>query len=230
MSSNYRPVLDRAVLSQHFLVSLDESATSAAEVWPVDSSPVIIRAEGAPDARRALLGQFGLLPHWARDPTLARRTYSARSETAAIKPNYKDAWAKGQRCIIPIECVFEPKWVNDKAERWKIERADGAPMGIAGLWSQGWSPVGVAMMTFCMLTVKADDHTLMQQFHKPEDEKRMVAVLDESQYDAWLDCPEPDMLGMLTPYPAAALLASRAPLEARHAPTRISNIQGEILY
>ena len=103
-------------------------------------------------------------------------------------------------------------------------------MGIAGLWSQGWSPVGVAMMTFCMLTVKADDHPLMQQFHKPDEEKRMVAVLDPTQYDAWLDCPEPEMLGMLTPYPAEALRASVAPLEARHAPTRISNIQGEILY
>ncbi len=63
MSSNYRPVLDRAVLNQHFLVSLDESATSPVEVWPVDSSPVIMRAEGTAYTRQALLGQFGLLPH-----------------------------------------------------------------------------------------------------------------------------------------------------------------------
>lgn len=230
MSSNYRPVLDRSVLIQHFQVSLDESATSPTEVWPVDSSPVIFRTEGEPKARQVVLGQFGLLPHWARDPTLARRTYNARGETAAIKPNFKDAWAKGQRCIIPIECFFEPRWVNDKAERWKIERTDGAPMGVAGLWSRGWSPVGVAMMTFCMLTVKADDHPLIQQFHKPDEEKRMVAVLDEALYDAWLDCPEPGMQGMLMPYPADALRACVAPQEARHAPTRISNIQGEILH
>jgi putative SOS response-associated peptidase YedK len=40
-----------------------------------------------------------------------------------------------------------------------------------------------------MLTVHADAHALMRNVHKPDDEKRMVVVLPESQYDAWLDAP-----------------------------------------
>jgi putative SOS response-associated peptidase YedK len=27
----------------------------------------------------------------------------------------------------------------------------------------------------------------MRNFHRPEDEKRMVVTLDEADYDAWLD-------------------------------------------
>lgn len=35
-----------------------------------------------------------------------------------------------------------------------------------------------------MLTINADDHSFMRQFHKPEDEKRMVVILPESHYEA----------------------------------------------
>lgn len=35
-------------------------------------------------------------------------------------------------------------------------------------------------------TVNADGHPLMQRFHKPDDEKRMVMILDPDQYQGWL--------------------------------------------
>ena len=38
-----------------------------------------------------------------------------------------------------------------------------------------------------MLTINATDHPVMNQFHRPEDEKRMVVILPEDQYDAWLE-------------------------------------------
>jgi len=37
-----------------------------------------------------------------------------------------------------------------------------------------------------MLTVNADDHEFMRNFHKPEDEKRMVVILREDEYEDWL--------------------------------------------
>lgn len=39
-------------------------------------------------------GTFGLLPFWAKSATLARSTYNARSETAAEKPSFRNAWKK----------------------------------------------------------------------------------------------------------------------------------------
>jgi len=40
---------------------------------------------------------------------------------------------------------------------------------------------------FLMLTVNADDHEFMRNFHKPEDEKRMVVILHEDEYDEWIN-------------------------------------------
>lgn len=40
-----------------------------------------------------------------------------------------------------------------------------------------------------MLTINADDHALMKNYHRPEDEKRVVVILREEDYDAWLKCP-----------------------------------------
>ena len=39
-----------------------------------------------------------------------------------------------------------------------------------------------------MLTVNADDHPLMNRFHSPADEKRMVVILDRSDSSEWLSC------------------------------------------
>ena len=42
------------------------------------------------------------------------------------------------------------------------------------------------MRSMSMLTVNADQHPLMKNFHRPEDEKRMVVILDEGEFEAWL--------------------------------------------
>ena len=85
--------------------------------------------------REALPGQLGLIPHWATDTTVARHMYNARSETVASKPSFRDAWRHGQRCIVPAEAFYEPDWRSGKAVPTRIARADGEPMGIAGLWA-----------------------------------------------------------------------------------------------
>jgi putative SOS response-associated peptidase YedK len=66
-----------------------------------------------------------------------------------------------------------------------------------------------------MLTINADGHDVMKDFHKPEDEKRMVVVLDEADYDCWLDTPREAMPEFLTRYPADRLMTESAPRPAR---------------
>ncbi|MDO8065268.1 MULTISPECIES: SOS response-associated peptidase family protein [unclassified Janthinobacterium] len=68
--------------------------------------------------------------------------------------------------------------------RWRIERADGGPVAIAGIWE--YRPED-QLLSFSMLTINADGHSLMQRFHKPYDEKRMVMSLDPDQCLSWLD-------------------------------------------
>ena len=215
MCANYTPVKDPERLHMYFGVRGDHSAFPD-ETWPGYLAPFISQArEQSAHARELAVGLFGLVPHWAKDLTVARRTYNARSETVAEKPSFRDAWAHGRRCIVPCESIFEPNWETGKAVRWRIQRKDGLPMGLAGLWGTWRTPDGRDLMSFTMLTINADGHEVMKHFHKPEDEKRMVVILDESDYDRWLDAPREAMPDFLTRYPAAGFTAEPAPRPTR---------------
>jgi putative SOS response-associated peptidase YedK len=214
MCANYTPVTDLERMKLFFAVVRGEPVPP--ETWPGYAAPFVRQArEAEGHAREAAIGLFGLIPHWSKDLSLGRRTYNARSETAAEKPSFRDAWRHGRRCIVPAESIFEPNWEGGKAVRWRIRRRDGAPMGLAGLWAFWSGPDGRELLSFTMLTVNADGHPLMQRFHKPDDEKRMVVVLDEADYDRWLDAPRDRMTDFLQRYPADALEAEPAPLARR---------------
>lgn len=166
--------------------------TGKLDLWPGYMGSFIRRHphadvdDDAVPAMEAFNGMFGLVPHWATDTKIARQTYNARSETVAEKPSYRDAWKRAQHCIIPAQAIYEPDWRSGKAVSTRIERADGEPMGIAGLWSSWKSAKGEMLHSYTMLTVNADGHDLMRQFHKPTDEKRMVVILPKSRYEDWL--------------------------------------------
>ena len=61
--------------------------------------------------------------------------------------------------------------------------------------------------SYTMLTLNADHHQLMQNFHKPADEKRMVAILPESAYADWLATSTDRAMNFIEPYPASQLMA-----------------------
>jgi putative SOS response-associated peptidase YedK len=183
------------------------------DLWPGYQGLLIRRPkekdsgdDAVPD-REALAGLFGLVPHWATDLKICRSTYNARAETVAIKPSFRDAWKRAQHCIIPAQAIYEPDWRSGKAIPTRIERADGRPMGIAGLWSVWKSPQGEWIHSYTMLTINADSHPLMNQFHKPTDEKRMVVVLPETAYDDWLTATVESSGGLLLPCAADVLRA-----------------------
>lgn len=59
-----------------------------------------------------------------------------------------------------------------------------------------------------MLTLNANDHSFMRNFHKPEDEKRMVVILPDDHYDEWLQAKPQTRLDFIKQYPADQLVAS----------------------
>ena len=216
MCSHYQALKDQARLQKRFHVQMPLTA-GVYDVWPTYQALFIRRPreadagdEAVPE-REALAGQFGLMPHWAKDEKFGRRTYNARSETAATLPSFRDAWRKGQHCIIPADAIFEPDWRSGKAVPTRIARDDGEPMGIAGLWSWWKSSAGVEVFSFAMLTINADEHSLMRNFHKPTDEKRMVVILSEDSYDDWLRAPVAKSMDFMRAYPAERLVATYKP-------------------
>jgi len=173
---------------------LDLPAASG-EVYPGYLGPIVVRSQR--DGRTAIgLAQFGLVPPWAKDIRIARHTYNARIETVADKPSYREAWRQGHWAIVLADSFFEPCYETGRAQRWCIERADGEPMGIAGLWQRWHDPISQELLvSFTMITINADGHPVMSRMHKPDDEKRTPLVLTETVFDDWLTCGFRNNLG-----------------------------------
>lgn len=74
-------------------------------VAPTHEMPIVCRKQG--DRRNELaIARWGLIPHWAKDEKIAYSTFNARSETAASKPAFRDAF-KRRRCLVPADGFFE---------------------------------------------------------------------------------------------------------------------------
>jgi putative SOS response-associated peptidase YedK len=82
-------------------------------------------------------------------------------------------------------------------------------MGIAGLWEH-WhdSSTDQILHSFTMLTVNADDHDFMSNYHRPEDEKRMVVILPRGLYRDWLMAPVDASSEFMRKYPADRLMVA----------------------
>jgi len=74
-------------------------------IAPSQEAP-IVRLTKAGDAREAAMCRWGLVPHWADDPSIGARMINARSETASSKPAYRNAFKK-RRCLVPADGFYE---------------------------------------------------------------------------------------------------------------------------
>ncbi|KQO38108.1 hypothetical protein ASF19_20250 [Acidovorax sp. Leaf84] len=164
-------------------------------LFPRGTGAFIRRArDDAGYSRELVVGQWGLIPWFAKEPKLKYPTNNARSEELADKASYKLPWARGQRCIIPAVDFDEPNWETGKNVWWRFRRADGRPWGLAGLWNT-WTDktTGEVHESYTMLTLNADAHPLMNRMHKPdkklgpnEQDKRSVIPIEPADYDQWL--------------------------------------------
>jgi putative SOS response-associated peptidase YedK len=147
-------------------------------IAPTDPVP-IVRGE-APGARRVDLARWGLIPRWWRKPLAEMRasTFNARSEEAAEKPMFRDAWKTG-RCLIPAIGYYE--WTGPKGDKtpWLVRVETNAPgFCMAGLWA---APVidGAPLLTATVLTTAAGEAT--RHLHP-----RSPVILSEEEWQPWL--------------------------------------------
>lgn len=211
MCAQYTPTRADRIATQFGIAPDREDYVELA--FPGHVAP-ILRADPA----RALhcdLAVFGLIPHWSRDGRNFRHCYNARSETAAEKPSFRQAWTRGQWCAVPADGFFEPSYETGRAVRWQIAPARPAPLLMAGLWDRWRAPDGRSVLSFTLLTRNADGHPLMGRFHKPEDEKRSVILLDPHELPAWLGCNPTEAPGWMHPLPLEWVTAEAAPLPRR---------------
>ncbi len=184
------------------------------ESYPGFNAPLVVKSHKT--GRLACgLARFGLIPAWAKDEKISRHTYNARSETAAEKPSYRTPWRQRQFGLVLVDNFYEPSYESGKAVRWRIELASGQPFGIACLWDRWTDPtLGKLVVSFSMLTVNADDHPVMRQFHNPGDEKRTPVVMAPELHDAWLRAEPPQAAELMTWMHMPELRAMPAPRQS----------------
>lgn len=166
-----------------------------AEVFPrAPGAFVRARRDATEAARECVVGSWGLIPWFAKEPRVAYATQNARSEEVAAKASYQQPWRRGQRCIIPAWTFDEPNWESGRNVWWRFGRSDGEPWGLAGLWAT-WIDRGSGEVheSYTMLTVNADACPLMRRMHKPDpklapdrQDKRAVVPIELEDVDQWL--------------------------------------------
>jgi len=209
MCTNFTPTNRTDWVKHNFDVALPSSFPE--ESYPGFSAPLVVKSH---QTNRVACGlaRFGLIPSWAKDDKISRHTYNARSETAAEKPSYRSAWKHRQYGLVLVDNFYEPNYESGKAVRWKIKLVSAEPFGIACLWDRWTDPsTGELVVSFSMLTVNADEHPVMNQFHKPGDEKRTPVIISPDLHDKWLSAEPGQAAELMTWRHMPELKAMRAP-------------------
>jgi len=146
--------------------------------------------------------RWGLLPHWAEDEKISYSTFNARSEDFTTKPAFKDAWKRGQRCLVVTDGFYEWKKITVKDKQpYAIAVTDGM-MVMVGLWSRWKDPKsGGEVLSCTILTCAPND--LMAELHD-----RMPVILLERDWPKWLGeeaATDDELLALLKPCPDDAL-------------------------
>jgi putative SOS response-associated peptidase YedK len=180
---------------------------------------VLTVTTGRDGAARGDVLRWGLVPHWAPDPSLGARMINARAETVAEKPAFRDAFAR-RRCLVVADGFYEWERAGARAgapkQAWWVTRADGAPFAFAGVWAT-WRPDGSdadPLRTCAIVTTHAN--RAVAGIHD-----RMPVILPSGAEAAWLDpgTPPAALRDLLVPLPVRETALRRvgpAVNDARH--------------
>src|SRR5687767_14825889 len=132
---------------------------------------LIVRESGA------AMVKWGLVPHWAKDPSGGARMNNARAETVAEKPSFRDAYRQ-RRCLIPANGFYEWKLQDGVKQPYYVYPSGGALFAFAGLWEQ-WQDPHLSLETCAIITTDANEK--MAAVHE-----RMPVIVSPAEYSAWL--------------------------------------------
>lgn len=158
-------------------------ATTSTEVVPrYNIAPTQFIAAVRRDEQEApelAMLRWGLVPFWAKDPSIGNRMINARSETVAEKPSFRNAYKK-RRCLILADGFYEWRKEGDGKTPYYISLADGSPFAFAGIW-ENWNSKesDESLQSTAIITAAASD--FMAQLHQ-----RMPVVVRPEQADRWL--------------------------------------------
>jgi putative SOS response-associated peptidase YedK len=218
MCGRYAATANPDDLVEEFEVDADQTGGELVPRYnlaPTDPAPVVVQRapRGQPDAppeRTLRLLTWGLVPSWAKDPSVGSRMINARSDTLLDKPAYRRA-ALARRCLVPADGWYEwQKSPTAKDAKGKPRRqpfftraADGGRLAFAGVfefWRDDSRPDDdplAWLTTYAIVTTDAEPG--LDLLHD-----RMPFVLPRDRWDLWLDpnVTNPDQVrALLDPVP-----------------------------
>lgn len=130
---------------------------------------------------------------------------NARSETAAAKPSFAEAFRQ-RRCLVPADSFYEWQAIAGRKikQPWRIGLKGGGLFAFGGLWQT--EAVFDGSECFTILTTAANDY--LRPLHD-----RMPVILPPDTFAAWLDPATPvnDLTALLRPYPDEKMARYRVP-------------------
>jgi putative SOS response-associated peptidase YedK len=179
MCGRYRLSRRKQILEEHFdTAPWDEEWSPRYNIAPTQQVPVVRQHSKEPVRQLSYL-RWGLIPNWAKDPSIATGTINAKSETAAEKPAFRDP-LKFRRCLIPADGFYE--WMKTGAAKqpFCFEVNDGELFAFAGLWD-GWKDSSGSWIKTCSI-LTTTPNTVTATVHD-----RMPVILRPDDHDLWLD-------------------------------------------
>jgi putative SOS response-associated peptidase YedK len=123
--------------------------------------------------------RWGLVPFWAKDPSIGNRMINARAETVAEKPAFRAAY-RHRRCLVLADGFYEWHREGSVKTPYYISSADGQPFAFAALW-ENWNSKDTdeSVQSTTLITTEAND--FMASLHH-----RMPVVLTPDTAPRWL--------------------------------------------
>ncbi len=164
------------------------------------SQPVgVVVPPAGQQKRQFRLMQWGLIPSWAKDPSIGSKLINARSETVHEKPSFRSAF-KHRRCLIAADGFYEwQKTGNGRKQPFYFSMKDRVVFAFAGLW-ESWQDIE----TCTILTTSANE--LLKPIHE-----RMPVIVKPEDYGVWLDptVQQADILSpIFEPFPFDKMVAT----------------------
>ena len=164
---------------------------------------LLVRARGG--AREATMARWGLVPGWAKDPSIGNRMINARAESLAEKASFRNAW-KSRRALVLADGFYEWRAVPGTKRRqpYFIAMKDDAPFTFGAIW-EAWKPRdGSGDWTISCSLITTRPNPLLAEIHD-----RMPVIVATGDHARWLgesgpDAPPEDLL---KPYPADSMRA-----------------------
>lgn len=127
---------------------------------------------------------------------------NARGETVATKGLWKRSF-QTRRCLVPASSFREAKGKRPATDVWFALKGDAPrpPFAMAGLWQPTPPALAASLdapigLSHTVVTTTANDIV------RPVHPKRMVVILDPSDFETWLNGSAEDALALLRPYPS----------------------------